>query len=42
MAKQMEQLLFGKRLNTLGLCVLENEKFRGNMMKVLQKHKDGG
>lgn len=42
MAKQMEQLLFGKRLKTPGLFVLENEKFGGNMIKILQKRKDDG
>lgn len=31
MVKGMEQLLFGKRLKRLGLFILENGEFRGNM-----------
>lgn len=32
MVEGMEQLLFGKRLKRLGLFILENGDFRGNMI----------
>lgn len=35
----MEQLLFGKRQKRLGLFILENRKFRGNIIKVLKNIK---